>query len=153
MVLEKIYKDFNTIIGNKEYVSTINEVKDICVDFYDEDDLNDIKRNIASEKYDEFIKLKEEYVLHKKKEDLIYARENNLSPEEKSKIFRAYFDKDSELRNSIEEIIKYSLSIKYKDKKGIFFNIDYSDNKGSINAFIEHSNILKKVTINKQSKH
>jgi hypothetical protein len=151
-IMEIIYNDVINAIG-RDKKRPIDSIDRQEIDI-SQHNIDDFDNKISSKYRTEYNKLKKEFLSAYKRWDHSYMDMslNNLPPEEKWKITDGYLDQMDHIGDKIKDMVIDSIKEKSLDTD-IHISLEYSDNDGSIGAFIEHGGILDPITVTTISHH
>jgi len=150
-VIGIIYQDIIDAIGSNHkkpidslMISEI-EIHEYTLDTYDS--------KVSQKYHSEFNKLKREYkAVEKQQKDYLRNEKSDIPTDDRRNILDDFYDRMERIGNKMRDIILKSIEEKSKDTD-IYVNVSYSDNDGSIMAFIEHGGILDPITEARISHH
>ncbi len=148
-VMEIIYNDVIEAIGTRKErpIETI-DIEEIQIGQYSIDDYDD---KVLSEYRTDYKKHKKEYLYYNDLLEKSYSTKD-IDEETRRRTINAYYDKLGVIEDKMKKIIIDSIKKKTLDTD-IFITLSYSDNDGSMGAFIEHGGILDPITVQRISHH
>lgn len=141
---EIIFNDIMGAVNDKEGEENVL-IESIYINEYNFDEY---KHMINSDFINEYNKL-EKKLLKLSENKRFYDIEDD---DEKFKKIQNYYNKRTSICNKLEDIVLKSIELSKKEEE-IYLKLEYSDNDGATQSFIEHSDFLDPITLVKISNH
>ena len=146
-VIEIIYNDIiNELSSNKGRTVDLIDPEEFSISEYS---LNEYDNKITFGNKEEYNNLKKQYKLIIKDLKDEYNKKDNKKNRE---IINNLYEQENDISRKMGELVLKSIKEKSLDTD-VYLTLSYSDNDGSINAFIEHSGILDPITTASISHH